>query len=187
MCDLPLTVDSFHTTQQHNTQKTRRKTHNSIKTCLIWSKRQDETKIFLNSSGNRKLFEKLRASFRYLQGTELVTISLNSPRTPLQITLCVCVCARRYLFWTEWGQYPRIERSRLDGTQRLVLVNVSISWPNGISIDYEVRTISHIRRAKILLSNLGLAFLCQNGCCLSIIGLIAARILHFFAELKLFF
>lgn len=46
----------------------------------------------------------------------------------------------RYLFWTEWGQYPRIERSRLDGSQRLVLVNVSISWPNGISIDYEVGT-----------------------------------------------
>lgn len=48
------------------------------------------------------------------------------------------VSLRRYLFWTEWGQYPRIERSRLDGSQRLVLVNVSISWPNGISIDYEV-------------------------------------------------
>lgn len=46
----------------------------------------------------------------------------------------------RYLFWTEWGQYPRIERSRLDGSERVVLVNVSISWPNGISIDYEVCT-----------------------------------------------
>ena len=52
----------------------------------------------------------------------------------------VCLPACSYLFWTEWGQYPRIERSRLDGTQRLVLVNVSISWPNGISIDYEVWT-----------------------------------------------
>lgn len=47
---------------------------------------------------------------------------------------------RRYLFWTEWGHYPRIERSRLDGTERLVLVNVSISWPNGISVDYQVGT-----------------------------------------------
>lgn len=48
----------------------------------------------------------------------------------------------RYLFWTEWGQYPRIERSRLDGTERMVLVNVSISWPNGISVDYEVQSPS---------------------------------------------
>lgn len=46
----------------------------------------------------------------------------------------------RYLFWTEWGHYPRIERSRLDGTERVVLVNVSISWPNGISVDYQVWT-----------------------------------------------
>ena len=49
-----------------------------------------------------------------------------------------CCGPCRYLFWTEWGQYPRIERSRLDGTERMVLVNVSISWPNGISVDYEV-------------------------------------------------
>lgn len=47
-------------------------------------------------------------------------------------------CVYRYLFWTEWGQYPRIERSRLDGSERAVLVNVSISWPNGISVDYQV-------------------------------------------------
>lgn len=52
----------------------------------------------------------------------------------------VCVHSFRYLFWTEWGQYPRIERSRLDGTERVVLINTSISWPNGISVDYEVRS-----------------------------------------------
>lgn len=53
--------------------------------------------------------------------------------------MCVFVYVCSYLFWTEWGQYPRIERSRLDGTERAVLVNASISWPNGISIDYEVQ------------------------------------------------
>lgn len=62
--------------------------------------------------------------------------------------VCVPVCS--YLFWTEWGQYPRIERSRLDGTQRLVLVNVSISWPNGISIDYEVRATENTECAANL-------------------------------------
>lgn len=58
-------------------------------------------------------------------------------RTATFLAKCICVY-HRYLFWTEWGQYPRIERSRLDGSERLVLVNVSISWPNGISIDYKV-------------------------------------------------
>lgn len=53
------------------------------------------------------------------------------------------ICVYSYLFWTEWGQYPRIERSRLDGSERVVLVNVSISWPNGISVDYQVCTKTH--------------------------------------------
>uniref|UniRef100_A0A3B3RJA6 EGF-like domain-containing protein n=1 Tax=Paramormyrops kingsleyae TaxID=1676925 RepID=A0A3B3RJA6_9TELE len=42
-----------------------------------------------------------------------------------------------YLFWTEWGHHPRIERSRLDGSQRDVLVHIGISWPNGLTIDYQ--------------------------------------------------
>lgn len=69
--------------------------------------------------------------------------------------LC-CFYVYSYLFWTEWGQYPRIERSRLDGSQRAVLVNVSISWPNGISIDYKVQcniSISVFVQYKVLCMN----------------------------------
>uniref|UniRef100_A0A8C5DJ44 Low-density lipoprotein receptor-related protein 1-like n=1 Tax=Gouania willdenowi TaxID=441366 RepID=A0A8C5DJ44_GOUWI len=70
---------------------------------------------------------RLNGSFRYV----VISQGLDKPRA---ITVHP---VKGYLFWTEWGQYPRIERSRLDGSQRLVLVNVSISWPNGISIDYK--------------------------------------------------
>uniref|UniRef100_A0A3P8RVL6 Low-density lipoprotein receptor-related protein 1 n=1 Tax=Amphiprion percula TaxID=161767 RepID=A0A3P8RVL6_AMPPE len=70
---------------------------------------------------------RLNGSFRYV----VISQGLDKPRA---ITVHP---VKGYLFWTEWGQYPRIERSRLDGSQRLVMVNVSISWPNGISIDYE--------------------------------------------------
>uniref|UniRef100_A0AAQ5YCC6 EGF-like domain-containing protein n=1 Tax=Amphiprion ocellaris TaxID=80972 RepID=A0AAQ5YCC6_AMPOC len=70
---------------------------------------------------------RLNGSFRYV----VISQGLDKPRA---ITVHP---EKGYLFWTEWGQYPRIERSRLDGSQRAVLVNVSISWPNGISIDYE--------------------------------------------------
>ncbi len=45
----------------------------------------------------------------------------------------------RSLVWTEWGQIPCIGRSRLDGSDQVTLVNSGIMWPNGISIDYEVR------------------------------------------------
>ncbi|KFP21479.1 Low-density lipoprotein receptor-related protein 1, partial [Egretta garzetta] len=70
---------------------------------------------------------RLNGSFRYV----VISQGLDKPRA---ITVHP---EKGYLFWTEWGQYPRIERSRLDGTERMVLVNVSISWPNGISVDYE--------------------------------------------------
>ncbi|XP_035827354.1 low-density lipoprotein receptor-related protein 2 [Aplysia californica] len=42
----------------------------------------------------------------------------------------------RYLFWSDWGQNPRIERSGLDGTGRVVLVSEKLFWPNALTIDY---------------------------------------------------
>ena len=47
----------------------------------------------------------------------------------------------RYMYWTDWGNDPKIERARLDGTHRVILVNSSIAWPNGITIDYLDRKI----------------------------------------------
>lgn len=47
----------------------------------------------------------------------------------------------RLLFWTDWGSIPKIERSNLDGSDRIVLVNTSLGWPNGLSIDYRTRKI----------------------------------------------
>lgn len=41
-----------------------------------------------------------------------------------------------YMYWTDWGEHPKIERANLDGTARLVLVNSSLGWPNGLAIDY---------------------------------------------------
>ncbi|CAG5126006.1 unnamed protein product, partial [Candidula unifasciata] len=42
----------------------------------------------------------------------------------------------RYLFWSDWGQNPRIERSGLDGTNRITLVSEKLFWPNALTIDY---------------------------------------------------
>uniref|UniRef100_A0A3B1JND8 LDL receptor related protein 1B n=1 Tax=Astyanax mexicanus TaxID=7994 RepID=A0A3B1JND8_ASTMX len=42
-----------------------------------------------------------------------------------------------FLIWTEWGETPRISRARLDGSEQMVLANSGISWPSGISIDYQ--------------------------------------------------
>lgn len=42
----------------------------------------------------------------------------------------------RLMFWTDWGSSPKIERASLDGSDRIVLLNDSLVWPNGITIDY---------------------------------------------------
>jgi low density lipoprotein-related protein 2 len=41
----------------------------------------------------------------------------------------------RWLFWTDWGENPRIERVGMDGTNRSVIINTKIYWPNGLTLD----------------------------------------------------
>ena len=41
------------------------------------------------------------------------------------------------MFWADSGAHPAIERARLDGSERTVLLNKSIAMPHGLSIDYE--------------------------------------------------
>lgn len=53
----------------------------------------------------------------------------------------VCVCVFSYMYWTDWGEVPKIERADLDGMERVVMVNTSLGWPNGLALDYEERKI----------------------------------------------
>ena len=59
------------------------------------------------------------------------------------------------MYWTDWGKYPKIERAGLDGSHRVILVNSSIAWPNGITIDYSDRKIywADARHDKIEVMN----------------------------------
>jgi len=45
----------------------------------------------------------------------------------------------RYMYWTDWGEIPKIERAGMDGNQlqRSVIVKDNIYWPNGLTLDYE--------------------------------------------------
>ncbi|XP_059051324.1 low-density lipoprotein receptor-related protein 6 [Achroia grisella] len=47
------------------------------------------------------------------------------------------------LFWTDWGEVPKIERSGMNGDPltRKVIVKDNIFWPNGITIDYDKNLI----------------------------------------------
>ncbi|XP_068628110.1 low-density lipoprotein receptor-related protein 6 [Battus philenor] len=49
----------------------------------------------------------------------------------------------RLMFWTDWGEIPKIERAGMDGDpqSRKVIVKDNIFWPNGITIDYDKNII----------------------------------------------
>ncbi|VVC89823.1 unnamed protein product, partial [Leptidea sinapis] len=47
------------------------------------------------------------------------------------------------MFWTDWGEIPKIERAGMNGdpSSRKVIVKDNIFWPNGITIDYNSNVI----------------------------------------------
>ena len=48
---------------------------------------------------------------------------------------------RRWLFWTDWGDAPKIERVSMDGTGHTTVHSSGVTWPNGLTIDYETHTL----------------------------------------------
>jgi low density lipoprotein receptor-related protein 5/6 len=41
------------------------------------------------------------------------------------------------MYWSDWGEKPKIERANLDGTDRRVLISTDLGWPNGLAVDRE--------------------------------------------------
>lgn len=47
----------------------------------------------------------------------------------------------RWLFWTDWGEYPRIERIGMDGSHRSTIISTKIYWPNGLTLDLPTKRV----------------------------------------------
>ena len=45
------------------------------------------------------------------------------------------------MFWTDWGEQPKIERAEMDGSNRGIIIRQDIHWPNGLTIDYSAEKI----------------------------------------------
>lgn len=53
-----------------------------------------------------------------------------------------------YLFWSDWGDIPKIEMSDLLGNNRRILVSDDIVHPRGIAVDYEANSLYWVDSAK---------------------------------------
>ena len=42
---------------------------------------------------------------------------------------------QHWLYWTDWGEHPKIERAGLDGSNRMTLLGDNdVQWPNGLAV-----------------------------------------------------
>ncbi|XP_015843100.1 low-density lipoprotein receptor-related protein 2 [Peromyscus maniculatus bairdii] len=57
-------------------------------------------------------------------------------RVPKPRAIVVDPC-RGYMYWTDWGTNAKIERATLAGNFRVPIVNTSLVWPNGLTLDLE--------------------------------------------------
>lgn len=52
----------------------------------------------------------------------------------VRITSCYA-SSNRFMYWTDWGENAKLERSGMDGSDRTVLINNNLGWPNGLTVD----------------------------------------------------
>lgn len=47
------------------------------------------------------------------------------------------------MFWSDWGENPKLERAGMNGDQttRRIIVDKEILWPNGLTVDYESKKL----------------------------------------------
>ena len=43
----------------------------------------------------------------------------------------------RYMYYSDWGRNPRIERASMSGRGQTIVVQGDLGWPNGLTIDYD--------------------------------------------------
>nr|BAN20688.1 low-density lipoprotein receptor [Riptortus pedestris] len=65
----------------------------------------------------------------------LVNDSLDKPRAVVVSPL------DGWMFWSDWGKTPRIERAGLDGSHRITIVSYDVEWPNGLALDLVKRRL----------------------------------------------
>ncbi|RUS81822.1 hypothetical protein EGW08_010414, partial [Elysia chlorotica] len=66
---------------------------------------------------------------------KVVIAIVQSPRA-LAIDPC-----KGFIYWSDWGHTPKIERATMAGNQRQAIVYTDLGWPNGLTVDFEEERI----------------------------------------------
>eukprot|EP00118_Oscarella_pearsei_P008228 m.41639 g.41639 ORF g.41639 m.41639 type:complete len:859 (+) comp33209_c0_seq3:2643-5219(+) len=81
-----------------------------------------------------------------------------------------------WMYWSDWGANPRIERAYMNGLGREVLVNSSLVYPNGIALDLKERLLYWAD------ANLDMLEVCNlNGTGRRLLGIFRAKKVHPFS------
>ena len=83
--------------------------------------------LYWTDTGNNKIYV-----LNLETGNQAVVIDtdLDEPR-PIVLDLRA---GQNQMYWTDWGFQHKIEKSGLDGSNRKVLVDYDLYWPNGLTI-----------------------------------------------------
>ncbi|XP_037924736.1 very low-density lipoprotein receptor-like isoform X2 [Hermetia illucens] len=46
-----------------------------------------------------------------------------------------------WMYWSDWGATPKIERAGMDGTHRQAIVTYDVKWPNGLTLDLVLKRV----------------------------------------------
>lgn len=81
-----------------------------------------------------------RIEVSQLDGSHRKVLFWKDLDQPRAITL---VPTEGLMFWTDWGETPKIERASMDGNPgtRKIIVREDIFWPNGLTVDYGAKRI----------------------------------------------
>ncbi|MEQ2167773.1 hypothetical protein GOODEAATRI_007424, partial [Goodea atripinnis] len=60
----------------------------------------------------------------------------TSGKAAIRETCHLCYLLVRYLYWSDWGENPHIGRIGMDGTDRKIIIEDKITWPNGLTLDF---------------------------------------------------
>ena len=83
----------------------------------------------------------------------LISSGLVKPRA------IVLYPSKGLMYWSDWGDVPKIEKAYMDGSSRKALLSNKsrlIFWPNGLTIDYQTDLLYWIDGRLNLIGCMGL-------------------------------